>query len=204
MKKLATILFLSALMSLSVACGGDDGGGGDDVFPELGTQLDRAGRAAISTALIESFLFTDATAQAAGKDSYSQDANAAGWVGAHSAEMEKNLAILDALDSNVNGSGCGNQLAFSGGYGGLADVLADDRLLIDASQTSCDEYLAVEANLVLGAGTVVDCGGRSPVVDSVRRSYSVLAAGALDLTGSGVDADDATHNDSTFPYLAAP
>jgi len=227
MKKTLTVSALSAMLAFSVACGDDEGGQDNPdamvridaepvpdadltAFPALGTQLDRMGRSAVATALIGTFDLAD-NARNTAKNSYSQDANVAGWVAAYTDAMEPNLGILDALNADevdTAQDGCGDQIAFDNTATGtdkyaVAGVLADDRLLIDGSQTDCDQYLAVEANLVLNLG-LADCGGRSPVVDSVSRTYGVLVStGTLDIS-SGVTADDATHTDDTFPYLAAP
>jgi hypothetical protein len=168
--------------------------------PALGTQIDRAGRAAISSALVATFN-GDSDVQGATKDAY----NAAGsdW-SSFAAEIAGNLAILDALDAV-----CGNQLLADdenadGRYATLAGILADDQLYIHSERGTCGVYLGLEAEIV-GAIAEGDggCGGRMLDDDVIDRSYSVLAAGVL----TGVD-DLITANDvanlAEFPYLAAP
>lgn len=97
---------------------------------------------------------------------------------------------------------CQNQLGYSTteGYVVLANILADDRLLVDATTGTCETYLGVEADV---GG---QCGGRSPTMDAVDTSYAVLAAGDPSApVGDGVDADDcAMHDPTTFPFLAGP
>jgi len=170
--------------------------------PTLGVQIDRMGRAAIATALVGTFDGVD-TAKKAVKDAYNF-APFATW-GSFSAEVKKNLAILDSLDGN-----CGNQFAAnqSGArYSFLAGVLADDRLYINSVSGMCGVYLGVEAGLVLGAGAPANvtssCGGRTPNDDVIERSYSVLAAGVLAGVDDTIAKDaDATLDLATFPWLS--
>ena len=72
----------------------------------------------------------------------------------------------------------------------------------DRGLAGSTEYLAVEANAA-GALANDQGGGRTPAMDVILRSYSVLAAGAL----TGVD-DTITAGPSAqvtaFPFLAAP
>lgn len=167
--------------------------------PPLGAQIDRAGRAAISTATIETF---QADEQIVGteKDAY----NAAGpddWAG-YVPQMMTSLAILDALDAT-----CGNQLLADAGddrYAFLATVLSDDRLWVNSGSGTCGVYLGVEAEAIgaVPAG-MGGCGGRAPADDVIERSYSVLAAGILAGVDDGVTADDGNVTD-TFPFLGAP
>ncbi len=167
--------------------------------PTLGAQIDRAGRAAISTATIETF---QADEQIVGtqKDAY----NAAGpeqWA-AYIPQMMTSLAILDALDAT-----CGNQLLADAGddrYAFLATVLSDDRVWVNSDSGTCGVYLGVEAEAIgaVPAG-MGGCGGRTPADDVIERSYSVLAAGILAGVDDGVTADDGNVTD-TFPFLGAP
>lgn len=173
--------------------------------PTLGAQIDRFGRPAINTALNHTFDATAATKDAA-KDAYNADSNAGMWVTTNVGEFAKNLAVLDALDTN-----CGNQLLAKPATGGnvpadryttLGGALADDRLWIKTDAATCSVYLAVEAN---ATGVIVnqDCGGRKLDYDVIDMSYSVLAAGAVTGVDDGIAADNDTKG-TTFPYLAAP
>ena len=181
---------------------GGSGGGGFPTPPTLGAQIDRFGRPAINTALDHTF-DTDMTAKGAAKDAYNANTDPAAWAGAYSVEFEKNLAILDSLDT-----ACGNQAfadkndATPKRYGTLAGVLADDRLWMDTSKTTCSIYLGVEANAT-GLLPNMDCGGRVLDADVIDESYSLLAIGMPGGVTDGVDKNDVT-NSATFPYLADP
>lgn len=156
-----------------------------------GSQVDRVGRAAISTGTIATFT-VDETARNTVKDNYNAAEDASAWVAAYTDDIEESIAILDGLDEN-----CGNQFAFDTDYSGLASILADDRLFINAAATSCTNYLAVEAG-------ETDCGGRTPNYDVMDVTYSILVVGAPTGVSDGVTADDVTHSDTVFPFFAAP
>jgi hypothetical protein len=244
MMKTLTTLLLSASL-LAFGCGDDTGTPAADaanptpdatVTPQMpalgGTQIDRAGRPAISTALQATFDGNETTRNAA-KDAYNRDASVSGWGAAYAggppatpgtgtpgSGFTGSLGIYDGLDTD-----CGNQLAFdlagaNTGYVGLAGVLADDRLYVNSDPTidgtsgsGCNVgYLAVEAN----ATALVpndDCGGRLLRNDVIDISYNVLAAGQVPgitcqigtdcPVTDGVDANDVAFR-TTFPYLAAP
>lgn len=168
--------------------------------PTLGRQLDRAGRAAVSTALIQTFNSDDA-ARNQRKDEYNAaDSN---WE-QFQPDIAASLAILDSLDTV-----CGNQLLASATvdadrYSMLAGILSDDQLYVNSGRGECGVYLGAEAELV---GAVAEgeggCGGRTLADDVVERSYSLFAAGALTGVDDGVTADDGATTDG-FPWLAPP
>lgn len=82
-------------------------------------------------------------------------------------------------------------------------MLADDQLYVNTASGVCQTYLAVEANAVGIPNT--DCGGRTPLYDTIDVSYSVLAAGALSGVGDGVPMDaDGTASASEFPFFDEP
>jgi hypothetical protein len=201
--------------------GGDStvGEGGTPLPPTLGAQIDRFGRPAINTTLNHSF---DPDSDAAGiaKDMYNADnsPDAATWVARYTPEFEKNLAILDSLDTTDAGTGCGNQI-FAGPldagparYGTLAGVLADDRLWINSAATACSQYLGVEliATGVLpgdagpDGGPTNECGGRKLTFDVVDTTYSAAIVGATSGVTDGVNAVPAKTSGMVFPYLAPP
>tara|TARA_R110002096_G_scaffold42143_4_gene113671 strand:- start:100226 stop:100837 length:612 start_codon:yes stop_codon:yes gene_type:complete len=200
--KISKLIIFASVTLTAAACGGDDDNETETpAAPQLGVQVDRIGRAAISTALMETFNGDDA-AKGAAKDAYNAAAPSA-WAG-FAADFEGNLAILDSLDTN-----CGNQLLADdtnadGRYAALAGILADDQLYINTDSGECGVYLGLEAEVVgaVGAGDG-KCGGRTLTDDVIDRSYSVLAAGIL----TGID-DTITSGDcaptSTFPFLCAP
>jgi hypothetical protein len=181
---------------------GGDGGAearGPEGMPELGDQIDRMGRAAVSTALIATFE-TDTNAKGEAKDAY--NAAEEDW-SVFAEQMTPNLAILDALDGT-----CGNQLLAGSGedrYAALAEALANDRLYVNSTSGTCGVYLGVEGE-ALGALESGDggCGGRTPLDDVIERSYSVLAAGTLTGVDDTITEDDADHDIETFPWLAEP
>jgi hypothetical protein len=171
---------------------------GKDDPPELGDQIDRMGRPAISTALVQTFN-PDEDEKNAAKDAYNF-APPGEW-SEFTEEFETSLGILDALDAE-----CGNQLLAGvdpGGYSALATVLVDDRLYVDTDKGECTEYLGVEAQ-ALELVTDGSCGGRTPDYDVIERSYSVLAAGMLAGIDDTITEDDAMHDSDTFPFLAEP
>lgn len=168
--------------------------------PALGPQIDRMGRAGVNTALTAPFE-ADTTVKGNVQDSY----NAAGqseWP-SFTSRIAANLAILDGLDTV-----CGNQLlagasATAGRYDTLASVLADDQLYVNSSSGTCTLYLAVEANAVGIANN--DCGGRTPLYNSIDETYSLLAAGALSGVTSGIAVDaDGGASTTNFPFFAPP
>lgn len=170
--------------------------------PPLGPQIDRMGRAGVNTALTAPFDLNSST-KGATQDAYNAASNPAQWGSQFGARIAANLAIIDSLDGV-----CGNQLLAGpaptpGRYATLASVLADDQIYVNTGSGTCDVYLAVEANAVGIANS--DCGGRTPIVDVIDRTYSVLAIGALAGVSDNVSRDaDATHSTRTFPFLAQP
>lgn len=141
-------------------------------------QIDRMGRPAINTALI------DLLASTGKKNAYNAASDPATWAGQFQAEMASNLAALDTLDGVV-----GNALLPPAT---LASVLVDDRLIVDAGNPSCGAYLAVE----LG---VPQCGGRTLTRDVIDDTLgAVVGPGVSDYVGN----DSAFLAD--FPFLAEP
>lgn len=191
--------------------GGSDGG--SSLIPGKpladAVQYDRVGRVLTTTMLIDPFGFktpapayTDET-----KDLYNA-ANPLGW-SAFSTVIQGSLGTWDSLDVN-----CGNQIGAATQvsatrYQKLGDLLADDRLWVDTTKTSCKVYMAVEQKFINPA-TPDDCGGRplvevpagSPVkpFDAIDQTYSLLVgAGATVTDGVGADADG--NPSGLFPFL---
>lgn len=214
-------IVMAAALALP-ACGGDDEAGVPDATsgidaatpdasgpppaPTLGAQIDRLGRPAIATALIDPFYLAGKPAQEQKKDAYNADDDPSGWVTAWAPDMAASVAVLDSLDTT-----CGNQILYTepasaASYAGLAGVLAYDVLWVNAAPTDCDGvYLAVEANAT-GLITNDDCGGRVPAADIVDISYSLLAGVTffpVPAVGDGIAANDVAFL-TEFPYLAAP
>lgn len=140
------LILTCGLLSLALlGCGGEGAPGplGPDARPALGAQIDRAGRPAISTALIATFASFEERNQT--RDRYNQAAPET-W-SSFKPEMTFGLGVLDALDGV-----CGNQLlaAASGSdrYDALADILLDDRLYVNSASGTCGVYLGLEGEIV--------------------------------------------------------
>jgi uncharacterized protein DUF4331 len=183
--------------------GHDHGHGHPCHPPHLGrAQIDRMGRAGVNTALTDPFDL-DEERHGMIQDEYNGATDPAQWASMFSGEIAGNLAILDSLDTV-----CGNQLlagpsAVAGRYNTLAGILADDELYVNTASGTCNQYLAVEANAV--GITNNDCGGRTPLEDTIDTTYSLLAIGALSGVTDGIAADaDGTASLTTFPYLDQP
>ena len=141
-------------------------------------QVDRMGRPAVNTALI------DLLASTGLKDQYNQADEPASWSPRFADEIEANLMALDTLDG-VIGNGLLPPFV-------LASVLVDDRLLVDVSTPECNAYLAVE----LG---VPQCGGRTLSRDVIDDTLgAVVGPGVSDFVGN-----DSAFLDE-FPFLGRP
>ena len=209
---------LAVVLAFGQGCGGDD----DDILdagipdtgpvtpgpgerpdrPELGEQIDRAGRPAINLALIGTFDQAGPANEL--RDAYNQ-AGLNDW-GNFTQGIQQNLAVYDGLNRS-----CGSQAfatpAVTGPerYAAFAQLLANDRLVIDSEQGRCEEYMAVElAGTALGDGFGGDCGGRTPRHDVVDRTLSVLIAGDLDGVTDGITGPTPEVSIDDFPFLAAP
>jgi hypothetical protein len=198
------IVFMSA--AIAAGCG-DHGGSGSNAPAISNVQIDRMGRAGVNTALTHPFfresVASEQQAHDADGDTYNAAADATKWPATFSAEIAANAAILDSLDTV-----CGNQLlagasAVAGRYQTLAGILADDELFVNTASGTCGQYLAVEGNAV--GITNNDCGGRTPLEDTIDTTYSVLAIGALTGVDDGVPVDADGHASLTvFPFLDRP
>lgn len=217
MKRL-TIILCFALIGGLAACSDDDGDAGTPdantvdaantpdaaeevvMMPALSaTQIDRMGRPAIPTALLETFN-GDADAQGAARDGYVQNTDPSTW-NQYAAAFMGSLAILDSLDTDCTNQ-LGRDLDPATPYAALAGLLADDRLYVNAAGTTFDGvYLGVEAN-ALSIVPNDDGGGRPLAADVIDTSYSVLAIGALGGVTDGVAGNDVAF-DANFPYLGA-
>lgn len=193
---------LAAILIAFGITGCDDGGGGDSPNPPaLGVQIERMGRPAINTAVVDPFNSSEED-HGVIQDGYNESSDPSEW-SQFAARMAGNLAILDSLDAQ-----CGNQLlagstATAGRYNTLAGVLADDQLYLNTASGQCQQYLAVEANAIGIANS--DCGGRTPLYDTIDVSYSVLAAGALAGVSDAIQSDaDGSASLSQFPFFRNP
>lgn len=159
-------------------------------MPVLGQVVDRAGRPFASEALAAPFALGDEHAAAAVR-----------WkTGTFAERVEMLLPVLGAYDG-LDGE-CGNQRAAGPAgparYRPFAEILAEDRLLIDTSVGVCERLLAVE----IGA---VDCGGFAPTLDVPEVLLSELVSGVAAGVTDGVDRDpDGAPSVSEFPFLLDP
>lgn len=207
---------LVAAVCAAALVAGCSGGGNDNLtFQQdpappainLDDQIDRMGRAGVNTAATAPFFRETIEEEKKVHDDVSDEYNSASdpaeWVDLFGARIATNIAILDSLDTV-----CGNQLlagttATAGRYDALAGVLADDQLYVNTASGACQQYLAVEGNAV--GITNSDCGGRTPLEDTIDVTYSVLAIGKLTGVTDGVAKDaDGTASITAFPYLDTP
>lgn len=171
--------------------GGQAGAGGQGGALPTG-QVDRIGRAAVSTALIPS----------ANKDAYNQEP-AATWA-KYSTDIKTSLEAIDNLDGKKNNAIWGLDATI------LSVALANDQLIIDVDMDNCDGgYLAQEI-AILTASAPAACGGRTlsqDVVDLTLQALVDFTPGATPpfttKVTDAVDANDKAFTDA-FPYLATP
>ncbi|MEM6954581.1 MAG: hypothetical protein AAF411_17260 [Myxococcota bacterium] len=185
---------------------------GMDAPPAIGTQIDRMGRAGITTATIASFTDRDAPAAERNdvKDQYNANSDPSTWVSSYQAAIDGVIAAFDGLDGE-----CGNQVGFDFDAGGTSDydflslALADDRLFVNSASGTCGLYLAVEAGILGVDAALADCGGRTPNHDVIDITYTYLVAGPGSVLAGdppaisdGLTSDSVTHSDSDFPFFA--
>lgn len=228
----ALSLSLALLGALSlVGCGEDpdpgrpkiDAGPGAGVppMPALGGQIDRMGRPMVSHMLVETFDPDEGDRNQA-KDAYNADDEPGTWQADWADQIRTSLAILDGLDSAGadNDYGCTNPLADLGTaedqetlrYQRLAEILADDRLYLNATACEDGDYLGVETQAVWNNGedTAPACGGRRPTDDVADITYTTLIVGPdvpeQSLIGDRLEADDGEvgARDMGFPFLGQP
>ena len=203
------IMYIVAIMLCTTVvltgCGSDDD---NPPPPSVGAvQIDRMGRAGVNTALTNPFYRESVASEDSQHklivDDYNVASDPSQWVARFSSLIASNLAILDSLDRV-----CGNQVLAGpapvpGRYKALADILADDQLYVNTASGTCNQYLAVEANAIGIANT--DCGGRTPLENTIDITYSVVAVGALTGVTNGITSDaDGTASLTAFPFLDRP
>lgn len=191
------------------ACGDSSSGVGD-----LGTQIDSMGRAAVNTALNNTFA-SDAERGGA-EDNYNSRPNRDR--GSFAETMAAQLAVYDALAGSCGDNPLTNRASAdpadglatgAGRYDFLAGVLADDRLYVNSSSGGavagqCNVYLASELGVIGVTGFEADCGGRTPQHDVIQTTYSAVAVGGVTGVDDGISSDNVTHSATQFPFLAAP
>ena len=161
-------------------------GGGVCVDDTASHRIDRVGRPAINTALID----------AGHKDIF--NFASPGEASFFKAEIEAFLLAIDNIDGDATN---GLAVAAFSDHATLAGALADDVLLYNAGTSACtDGFLALEL------GVADNCGGRTleqDVMDVILQNLIDAGAPPTTVVTDAVDADDATVS-VEFPYLVAP
>jgi len=193
------IIALSIVGALT-ACGG-----GNPSPPKIGAQIDRMGRAGVNTALTDPFSTVAGQTSDQVKDAYNAASDPSMWAtmftgGPVGNLIAGNLAILDALDGV-----CGNQPFAKPGtpppadrYKPLATVLADDQLYVNTSAGTCNSYLAVET------GAANDCGGRTPLYNTIDVTYAVVAGPSATVVNGITHDAEGNASVTAFPFLGNP
>ena len=198
-------LLVASILALATACGGN--GSSNPAQPKLGAVIDRMGRAGVNTAVTNPFDLVSGKSIDQTKDDYNANGDPTTW-SQYAPQFAKSLAVLDSLDGT-----CGNQLLAKPASGatipadrylGLAGVLADDQLYVNTGSTTCQVYLGVEANAT-NAVPNSDCGGRTPLENTIDETYSLLAIGATSGVTNGITMDtDHQASLTAFPFLQPP
>ncbi|NNL94628.1 MAG: DUF4331 family protein [Xanthomonadales bacterium] len=149
------------------------------------SQIDRMGRPAINTALIDPYGVTNPAL----KDAYNTSEDRADW-GMFTAEIQANLEFFDSLDGMIGNT------PFP--PAALAPALADDRLLVATQIPTCANYLAVEVTL-LGL-PLNQCGGRTLAHDVIDDTFAVVIGSPV---SDNVDDSD-NINLVAFPFVGEP
>ena len=160
---------------------GGGGSGGWAAPPKLGFQIDRAGRPLIN--IVAHAAFLENIARGIKQDSYNANDIMNSWPWDHK------LASSD-----------GDPLA-GGAYDALATVLANDKIQL-GGESGDPAYLGVEAT-ALGLSLPASTGGRTPPMDVVEATYSMLSGSGLTGLDDGVAAPQGIVDafKAGFPYL---
>ena len=187
---------------LMTGCGDSDGD----------TQIDAMGRAAVNTALINTFA-SDA-ARGISEDDYNSTGN---FDRARFAPvMAAQFAIYDALVGACGDNPLTNRASANPAdglqsgpdrYAFISAVFADDHLYVNGNSGGavagqCNQYLSAELGVVGVTGFEADCGGRTPTQDVIQTTYSAVAIGGVSGVNDGVLSDNAAHSLTVFPFLA--
>jgi|GEM_PF-2270243 len=201
-RRIPEALALAALLAMLAACSSGGGGGndapvtppggggtnppamaGNDTGPGTvgnGVIIDRMGRPGVSTALIDS---------AEDKDAYNANGDPNTWDAAFFEPMTERMRIVDGLNGQMND-------ALLNDTDTLAGLLIDDRLWIDTSRPTCEQYLSLEIGLQDGS-----CGGRTLRADVIDDTLRHLVSQTMPVSDLAED-DSGLLND--FPFLGPP
>ena len=163
----------------------------------IGAHVDRAGRAAITTALISPFY----TADKRSDDRVTYNRTPKGGRAQFSCQIGASLAVYKGLDV-VCSNQCLAQQAETGParYTTFSNVLTDDRLYPASSQGAYSQYLAVELQ-VTDLLPNTDCGGRMPFYDTIDASYTSFPNDLSVGVTEGVPVDNVVSSTTIFPFL---
>lgn len=187
-------------------------GNGSDDNSNLGAQIDAMGRAAINTALIDTFA-SDADRSAA-EDEFNETNNVGGT--GYRETMARQLAVYDALVGSCGDNPLTNRASANPAdglatgadrYDFIASVFADDQLYVNGSSPGadagkCAQYLSAELGVIGVTGLEDDCGGRAPLYDVIAITYSAVSIGATAGVDDGISRDNVAQSNSRFPFLA--
>jgi len=218
----SSILFGTAIAMLFLACSSSDSSNNPSDIPDSGqdsgpedsappgppppptlgaTQISRMGRP-ITNMLLNHTFDADANSKTAAQNEYNANRAVGTW-NKYVPEFETNLAFFDMLDAK-----CGNQALADTDkddvtrYHDMAALLADDRLWVDTSKSSCSTYFGIEAQ-ANGIAASSDCGGRMMNYEVIKLTYTLLATGTVGTSiTDGTTPVAAKTNGTTFPYLA--
>jgi hypothetical protein len=158
-------------------------------------QIDRAGRPLTGNGLLNSD---------EAKDDYNRSSPADAARIAPS--LTPGLALYDGYDGRCGDGWLIDRAAAPlARYAPLAQLLADDRLWVNAASGECRALMAVERAAIGGEpGLAGDCGGRTPTYDAANVYRSLLAGGKTAGITDGLAKDERESSTSVFPFLAAP
>ena len=165
-------------------------------------QYDRVGRPLVSTMLVNPFgLAKDVKYPDETKDIYNAAIPMKGWTPySNQPYIQSNLNVWDSLDATCDNQSGTDATISQTRYAKLGDLLTDDRLWVDTSKSACVKYMAVELKF-LNVPTVDDCGGRSPAIDAVDQTYTLLVGGTATVSDGVAQDPDGVPSTSTFPFL---
>jgi len=177
-------------------------------------QIDVMGRAAINTALINTF--ADDASRNLSENEYNRTNNSDRSY--FKDIMASQLAIYDSLAGECGDNPLTNRASANptdglavgeGRYDFIASVFADDQIYVNSLTTGseggqCSQYLAAELGVVGIEGLGDDCGGRTPLYDVIQTTYSAVAVGSVTGVDDGIISDNVSHSTTVFPFLASP
>ncbi len=123
-----------------------------------------------------------------------------GLVPAHIIARELDIRLIDTVCISSYDDQTQREAAVLKSVAGDGEgwLIVDD--LVDTGKTACTRYMAVELKF-LNVPTVDDCGGRSPAIDAVDQTYTLLVGGTATVSDGVAQDPDGVPSTSTFPFL---